>query len=402
MEEMIAQMVYKDSRIVDLDSQMHQLNQTIMDLRENIAEKDEVIRGRDQAIQIIQATLVERTTERDRLLSAQVESIDHQTTTAAIPDRDGALQEVLDSLQQRLLVANEQLAVRDRSLEQITAECQLKDQSLTELLAQCKALEEKCGSVEQSYSLLNQSYAELYQNYFVLMGHQRDAENANDVVQRERQSAEEQRAGLERRCRELEEQLGAVEKNRTALERTCAESQAARDQLQRELDDLKAHYAEQKRNVETFERNQASHEQNYATLEHNFMQLQMKHIELEQTHAAALAKLSDLDAVQKKCSELERRNVELAESYSELERSQAVGRLSASPSGDTLHETLSEGDQKSQIEKLKKDAEACETRFSKFKALAGSKIKALEKELEELKHVCDSVFSYFVLSNLMC
>jgi chromosome segregation ATPase len=384
MEEMVGQMAYKDSRIVEMDAEIHQLNQAIMDLKENIVEKDEVIRGRDQAIQIIRSTLVERTAERDRLQSAQVES----PTAVSQSDKDNAYQEVLDSLQQRLLQINEQLAARDKSVEQISNECRLKDQSIAESLALQKALEEKCGSLEQNCTVLNQSYAQLYQNYIVLVQNQRDADNASDGAQRERQFVEEQRANLERRCLELEQQLGAVEQSRATLERTCAESLAVREQLQRALDDLDARHAEQKLSMETLVQTQASLEQSHAALEHNYMQLQMKHIELEQSHAAAVARSVDFDAVQKKCDELERRNVELSESCSKLERSLAAGRSeSAAATGDTLPASGQLAEQNSLIDQLKKDAEAGEARFSKFKALAGSKIKALEKELEDVKQV---------------
>ena len=53
-------MVYKDRKIIELDAQIEEKDRSAMDLRELVNEKEEVIRGRDKAIQLLQATIAER------------------------------------------------------------------------------------------------------------------------------------------------------------------------------------------------------------------------------------------------------------------------------------------------------------------------------------------------------
>ena len=61
LQEMYAQMVYKDHKIVELNTRLMDQDGAIMDLRELVCEKDEVIRGRDMAIQLLQASISRQT-----------------------------------------------------------------------------------------------------------------------------------------------------------------------------------------------------------------------------------------------------------------------------------------------------------------------------------------------------
>ena len=60
---MYAQMVYKDHKIVELNTRLTEHDQHVIDLQEHISEKDEVIRGRDMAIQLLQSTIAQQTTK---------------------------------------------------------------------------------------------------------------------------------------------------------------------------------------------------------------------------------------------------------------------------------------------------------------------------------------------------
>ena len=61
LQEMYAQMVYKDHKIVELNTRLTDQDGAIMDLRELVCEKNEVIRGRDMAIQLLQASISRQT-----------------------------------------------------------------------------------------------------------------------------------------------------------------------------------------------------------------------------------------------------------------------------------------------------------------------------------------------------
>lgn len=51
-QQMYAQMVYKDSRILELNNKILEQDKKVMDLQEFVSEKNEVIRGRDQVIEV--------------------------------------------------------------------------------------------------------------------------------------------------------------------------------------------------------------------------------------------------------------------------------------------------------------------------------------------------------------
>ncbi len=52
LEDMYAQIVYKDRKIIDLNNKVLDHDRIVIDLQELVGEKEEVIRGRDKAIQV--------------------------------------------------------------------------------------------------------------------------------------------------------------------------------------------------------------------------------------------------------------------------------------------------------------------------------------------------------------
>lgn len=52
LEEMYAQMVYKDKRLLELNQKLLDQEKQVLDVLETVHEKDEVIRGRDKAIKV--------------------------------------------------------------------------------------------------------------------------------------------------------------------------------------------------------------------------------------------------------------------------------------------------------------------------------------------------------------
>ena len=56
-------MVYKDHKIVELNSRVTEQDQVIIDVRELVSEKDEVIRGRNMAIQLLQSTIAQQSSK---------------------------------------------------------------------------------------------------------------------------------------------------------------------------------------------------------------------------------------------------------------------------------------------------------------------------------------------------
>ena len=52
IQEMYAQMVYKDRKIMELNAKVLEQDKRVMDLQEFAGEKDQVIRGRDKVVEV--------------------------------------------------------------------------------------------------------------------------------------------------------------------------------------------------------------------------------------------------------------------------------------------------------------------------------------------------------------
>lgn len=51
-QEMYAQMVYKDRKIMELNAKILEQDKRVMDLQEFAGEKDQVIRGRNKVVEV--------------------------------------------------------------------------------------------------------------------------------------------------------------------------------------------------------------------------------------------------------------------------------------------------------------------------------------------------------------
>ena len=52
LQQMYAQIVYKDKNLLELNNKIMELERRLIDLQEFVGEKNEVIRGRDKVIQV--------------------------------------------------------------------------------------------------------------------------------------------------------------------------------------------------------------------------------------------------------------------------------------------------------------------------------------------------------------
>ena len=120
MEEVLSQLAHKDSRIIELDSEIQKLHQTVIDLRENVSEKDEVIRAHDQAIQVMQGGTESNTGQ------------EAQTRDETETDAGGLL-----LLQRQLQETNELLAAREQSVKLLTDELDSRNNNIAELSSHC-------------------------------------------------------------------------------------------------------------------------------------------------------------------------------------------------------------------------------------------------------------------------
>jgi len=339
VEEMLSQLAHKDLRIIELDGEIQQLHQTIIDLRENISEKDEVIRARDDAVQLMRET---QAGAESNIVGRQAESRDELAVTQT--DSTTVL-----LLQRQLQETNELLTAREESVKLLTEELDIRNQYIAELSSQL-------ASFQSNYAILQASYVDL--------------EKARSAAVVNYTELETRIADYETSYNDLLAKQTSLEQNNAALEQYYAAVQTS--------------HAELNQRYVTLEESYSMLQEKHTTLESSFVQLQVTHLELEQAHTA------------------------LVKSHSQLE---AVVTGNNEDAGAAVRESLSSQltEQQQHSEQLKASLADCESRFSKFKSLAGSKIKALEKELAALHEVinclshsmnCLRVYFYALLQNI--
>lgn len=309
-EEILLQLAYKDSQIIELDSEIQRLHQTVIDLRENISEKEEVMRARDQAVEILRSAKAETESELDR-------AADERHTN----------NEVMSLLQQQLLEAKEVIFVREKSLEQLTEELNARNQHVAELSSHLTSYQNSYATLEASHADLERAHSAAVDGYSELETRFADSEKMyGDLVMRH--------ASLQENNRTLEAHSATVQASHAEL-----------NQCYRALEDSYSTLQEM-----------------HASLESSFMQLQASQLELEQSGST------------------------LAKSDCEVQTDMA-GNYEEASVGEQMTSEQCEQGSRDECEQLRASLADCESRFSKFKSLAGSKIKALEKELAELNEV---------------
>jgi len=317
MEELLSQLAYKDSRIIELDSEIQKLHEIVIDLRENISEKNEVIRSRDQALQIMR----EMQAGLESNAGEEAERKD-ENLTATEADSEVVLQ-----LQKQLQETVEQVTAREKSVELLQEELNTRNQYIADLTSYLT-------NFQNNYTILQASYT--------------DSETARSAAVTNCDELEKRITDLETAYNEMVTKQKSLEEQNAALEQYSAATQASHAELN----------------------------QRYVALEESYSTLQQKHTALENSYV-------DLTHL-----ELEQAHGALVQSQSEL---QASGAGSDDEAGAAVQESVSVSsqptEQDQQCEELRASLADCESRFSKFKSLSGSKIKSLEKELSALKQV---------------
>ena len=148
---MITQSSYKDNRILELVNQISKGEGGAMDLRELVAEKDEVIKGRDQAIALLRSGLKERE-EKEVGLNATVDRMkwkhddleeevqrlrseirrlsESSRGRASVQDTEKELEEVTEMREKFSSLLAEEKANSSSALEKMKATCDLRCREL--------------------------------------------------------------------------------------------------------------------------------------------------------------------------------------------------------------------------------------------------------------------------------
>lgn len=271
MEEnrLYAQMVYKDSRILELNNQILELERRIMDLQENLKEKDEVLQARNKAIQLMTQDLSLR-------------------SKAAVDDLDDTRVE-MRKMQQEFLTREKSWKEQEAHLQRQLASAESKlheaEGHLRELEATRFDLAARNAELQQKVVLLQEAF-------------EKQKTESEKVFQEELSAVR----------RELETKTAALEEVRSTLKETTNQSDA-KILKARAMERRRAKALE--RELEELKQGAASNEQvtilqqRVAELEEEKGAIQLKMLEMEEALSAQASRLEEMQQKDNMIAELE-------------------------------------------------------------------------------------------------
>lgn len=280
-------------------NQLTDKDKAVMDLQEHISEKDEVIRGRDQAISLLK-------------------SLQSQSVAGG--------QNIEETSQKLISELTEKLAIEENEIKFLKEELEKKHLEVNEREALFRTADEAVKTLEKKFL---------------------DAGDHASLKSEESEKLKIELVKKEGFMLDVTEQLNLTLKELEMLKEMERQWSLERSQL----------LQNQKSSDEVIDKEQLLN--SYKQLEASYSLLSEEHMMLKQSFNSTVEEL------------------EKAHQDREMESRKAQEAV-------MLHEK--------QVEELQRKLEQTsgatpDSKFAKFKALAGSKIKALEKEVEELKQV---------------
>ncbi|XP_037580105.1 golgin subfamily A member 4 isoform X3 [Dermacentor silvarum] len=269
-ERLYAHMVYKDSKILELNNQILELERRILDLQENLREKDQVLQARSKAIQLMTEDLSLRS-------KTVVDDLDDTRTEMRL-------------MQQNFLEQEMSWKQREASL---TADLNSNKSRVVDL-------EESFRKLESARFQLATHNAELQEKVVRLQ---------ETVEKAKADQAVAFQAKINSLTKELEQKSAALEETQKTLQETTRETdnrilkaraleRRRAKQFERELQELK------KGNSDATPSDVTTLQQRIAELEEEKGALQLKALEMEDALSSQAAKLEEMAAKDKVIEEL--------------------------------------------------------------------------------------------------
>ncbi|CAN7942092.1 unnamed protein product, partial [Ixodes pacificus] len=278
-EKLYAQMVYKDSRILELSREAEALEARILDLQESLREKDQVLQARTRAVQLVTEDLSLR-------------------SKTAVDDLDDTRAE-MQRLQRDFLEREAAWREREASLAADLAAGQ----------ARVKECEEAVRRVESTRFELATRNAELQERLVKAQEAATRCKADHDRVVQEK---------LDSLNKELEAKSAALEEAQGTLRETDARILKARALERRRAKVLERELAELKKDLPDGEAMTVL-QQRIAELEEEKGALQLRALETEDTLSAQASKLEEMAQKEAAIAELERQLKEAQEEKISLE-----------------------------------------------------------------------------------
>ncbi|XP_055888049.1 kinectin-like [Biomphalaria glabrata] len=389
VSQMYAQMVYKDRRIMELNNKLLEQDKRVMDLQEFAGEKDEVIRGRDKVVQVLQNDI----REKDQTVQDQALLITKLTSR-------------VESTNEKLDLLTEQMRLKEQELKSETEKFHIKltesqkyfEEMLSEMDAETKRLQGVINEKNLELSLRENDLVQL------IGKHEKDLEA---ILKKENVNLQDHALHMmETKLKDINEVLEAklkvisiLQAENAEKDRQLSESREAQRFLKEKLQVTSEQVLLLQANFVETETQWKEEKLRYQTklkdvVEKHEVELSEKAVQLESLHS----RLSHFEAAYSQATEEYRR---LQEHYNlsvaGKEREQSSDSVAVREEmTSSLNQQIEE--YKVTIEKLRQQVKELQSRSSgeesagptdskllKVKAQMTTKVKALEKQLAELK-----------------
>ncbi|CAL1543522.1 unnamed protein product [Lymnaea stagnalis] len=400
VSQMYAQMVYKDRKIIELNNKILDQDKRIMDLQEFAGEKDQVIRGRDKVIEVLQNSIKERDqTVQDQALLISKLTARVESTNEKVDDVSEQLRQKSQELKTETERFHIKLTESQKYFEEMLQDMDTETKRLRVVIEEkSKDLSLRENDLIQQISkherdieaLMNKDNINLQDHALQLLENKlKDTNDVLDgklkvisVLQKENADKDKELSDSRDTQRLLKEKLQMSSEQMMILQASFVdmETQWKDEKLRLEnklKDTVEKHeteLSEKELQLQTLQSTLAQYQTaytqasiQYGRLQEHYQQALAGHVDpehvKEMSAAASKDKNPDIDRLKKQLEEATLTIDKLSAQVKELETNPRV----------TSQQTADEGGAKS------------DTKLLKVKAQMTNKIKALEKQLQELK-----------------
>ncbi|KAI4495543.1 hypothetical protein M0802_008555 [Mischocyttarus mexicanus] len=365
----------KDNKIIELDNKVSELQAIIIDLQENLKEKDSVIDSKTKAITLMSADLSKKgKTILDTLEDTKGEMRTMQEHFVLV---ESSLRQKNDNLLQQLHERDDKISELDDMFKRY--ENELAEQKLSEI-----ANSDKSRTTLDTLADTKSAMASMQENFILI---ESSLKMKNDNLLKQLQDHEIKLAEANEKIFQLESGKGIIKSSSIEdLQYNLDKLKENNRQLQDEKYELQKNIADMQNKIiasKSMHGNGAIMEKDnrIAELENLVEELKKSNDLLEEESKAEL---------QKQLAELSTKNEDYSNKIMELEKLVHNLEIEKNEIASQLPSELSIQKENEKTQKLIKELDDLNKNMIKIKAQHKSKVKSLQKQLENFKMVSDT------------
>ncbi|CAL1284536.1 unnamed protein product [Larinioides sclopetarius] len=375
IQEMYAQVVYKDAKIMELNNQILENEKKIMDLQEHVREKDEVLQQRNRAVQLMAEDM-------SRKGKSVVDELDETREQMKIMQENFSTTESdwkkeLDKYKQRISDLENEITEYDKKLKNSEAAIKSIENAKYELSVKNADLQKKIVCVQESAA----KQCELYNKEI-----EGEVEALKKSLEAEKQRAAEMQKTLDESSSQSDNKvLKARVKERTkykALERELNELKKTAQQKPEEIVELQQRVAE-------LEEEKGSLQLKLMDFEEQVIQIDKLKEENEMLKNSVQEKLNEVQSLGKRINEIQSERDNLEAKFKSLQDNYKQTQLKEEYSNmQSTYKDVSEN-----LQQLKDQKVTFELKNIELEEIRESDEKTKKELLAEIEQLKESFYS---------